>query len=310
MRKRVLLALIGICLSNAFTHHVFAQNELQVLPQLTNLMPLPEDSWTNTIQASAAVISPGDVKKRHHDHTLGLMQNAINYRIAKGGDEETPRSAFYLGYNQYKLLGNVGKKVESNYLYCPLIATTGFLDASHGFRMNYLFAMQFNQNDWDLASSTRYFGMLMGQSPISSTLQLDYGALVITGLHKTSLYPVVGFEYISGRFSFKAVYPLEVKATFRMTPQAAFYVGTRWNNDRIRLGEDAQKRDGIFHYRSYGLHIGTDLKFASNWQLTLQVGHNSFGGANGELSNHIGKNRKRWDLKGSHYGQIALSFSI
>lgn len=310
MTKRFLLALLSITLSSTITDRLCAQEDLLPLPEMVNLMPLPEDSWTNTVQASYSLITPGRTKDEQHDHKLGVVQNSINYRIAKGGNEESPRAALYASYNQYKLIGSLGEKIDANPLYLPLIATTGFIDTSSSFRMNYLFAMQFNQTDWDLTSSTRYFGMLMAQSPLCSNFTLNYGALAISGLHKTSIYPVVGFEYVSGRFSFKATYPLEVKATFRMTPQAAFYIGTRWNNDRLRLHDDAQKKHGIIQYNSYGLHIGTDLKFCNYWQLTLQLGHNSFGGANAELSNHIGRHRKRWDLKGSPYGQIALSFSI
>ena len=273
-----------------------------------NIMQMPEGSWMSGVQINQFTIGKATAKHdgRHDRGNVGISQTSINTRFSKGGTVTDPENAFYLAVNRYKLDGKRGEHIEPVAHYLPFVAVGGMYTAESRFRLNYLLGIQFNVNHWDLFTSTRYVAMLAGRSPICCDLGLNYGVYVLTGAKRTQAYPLIGFDYAVGKWSFKAIYPLEISVRHQTLESLMLIATTRWNNDRFRLSESASRRHGFVQYQNYGLELGLEWNFFSSMKLGLAVGENL--AARLDTYNRHGKHQSHHTIDSALYGQVNLSY--
>lgn len=304
-RKRMKKFLLTCCLLSLSTVQLVKADQPEAVA--SNIIRLP-DAWTSGVQINQLTFNEAEAKHhRHKQGKIGITQSSINARFARGGTDDSPETAVYASINRYQLYGREGHHIEPKPHYLPFLGLGGFWDQEDTFRLNYLVGVQFNVNHWNLFTSTRYVGMLAGRSPIGN-FGIDYGVYILTGLRKTQAYPLVGFDYQYGKWTFKAIYPLEISLRYAALQSLTLIATTRWNNDRFRLSKAASRKNGFVQYDCYGLELGLEWTFLQRYKLGLSVGTNT--NATVATYNRRGHKVHHHRLDQALYSQINLSCAI
>ncbi len=274
----------------------------------TNVLRLDESEWTSGIQINQLTFN--ESKAHHHEHRgkIGISETSVNARVARGGTSDTPETALYLSVNRYKFTGGLGHHIDPMAHYLPMVAVGGYVEPSDNFQFNYLVGMQMNLHHWNLATSTRYVGMLSGRSPIGGNWSIDYGVYALTGCRRTQVYPLIGFDYVHDKWSIKAIYPLEISVRHRTTQSLTLIATTRWNNDRFRMSHEASRHLGFVQYRSYGAEVGFDWRFIECMNLGFSIGQNFQ--AKLATYNHMGNKADHYHVNSCLYSQVNLSVAF
>ena len=130
-----------------------------------------------------------------------------------------------------------------------------------------------------------------------------------SGLKKEKVWPIFGFVYNpSEKWRISAVYPIDVSASYIITPCLSVAGSLRFLRNRHRVKQDEPDSQGIFEYRTTGAEL--DLIFApKRWVSVKGFAGSTFDG-DLKISNRNDKHSTHFKFEGSFYwgASAILSF--
>ncbi len=178
-------------------------------------------------------------------------------------------------------------KAYSDWLW-SLVATM-FIDTAH-----------FHITDYAL-----YQGILSGKYTWCDWLAFDAGFIVEVGLHKTKIWPILGFELAPwpNVWALSVVYPMDISFEWFLTSYLSLGGSVRFLRNRHRVSENEPLSHGIFEYRTAGAECDLSLQ-PFDWISVVGFAGSTF---NGDLkitdaNNH---NATHFKFKGSFYAGVS-----
>lgn len=163
----------------------------------------------------------------------------------------------YVNWNQNPYF----QQKHFNYYNAAILGYTGsvdnwFLQAGLGLHIN-------NSHDNNWYQYSRWGGFLWARYTCTPTFGLNFGALGLTGIRKTVVYPLVGIDWrISPKWQLDAIFPIDMELSYLLTQHWTISAYLRPFLTRQRLSSNESLSQGIFEYRNVGGELDISYKYA------------------------------------------------
>lgn len=112
-----------------------------------------------------------------------------------------------------------------------------------------------------LMQSSRYLNFLWGRYTICASTGFHIGTILMTGIRKTNVVPILGFDYTYCKWKLNAIFPVNIGVTYCFSE--------RWSATamgvpvfmRRRLPDSELLPQGIWQYTNYAIRLGVNYRW-------------------------------------------------
>jgi hypothetical protein len=171
------------------------------------------------------------------------------------------------------------------------------------------FAAYLDTEEFSFVDYALYQGVLWGKYDLCTWIELDFGLIVESGLHKTKVWPIIGFIYApTNKWEIHAVFPIDVSVNYSFNKCLTAAGSLRFLRTRHRVKETEPNSQGIFEYHTTGAEF--DLTYTP----ALRFSVTGFAGStlNGDLkmSDRNDDHSTHFKFNGSFYTGVTALLSF
>ncbi len=134
-------------------------------------------------------------------------------------------------------------------------------------------AVFLDTEEFSFIDYARYQTVLWGQHYFNPNFELDFGFITESGLHKTKVWPILGFIYTPiPKLEIHAVFPVDLAINYNLTQNFIASASVRFLRSRHRLKDTEPNSQGLFDYRTTGLELDLTYTCAPRVSITLFAG--------------------------------------
>jgi hypothetical protein len=196
---------------------------------------------------------------------------------------------------------------QNHFSYINLL-TGAYTDAFPDWNWRFTASAFLDTNEASLFDSTLYQAVLWGKYTLCAPFELDFGFILETGLHKTKVWPIIGFIYApSPKWHIDIVFPVDVSVNYAISKCISASASFRFLRSRHRLNDNEPNPQGIFEYRTTGAEFDLTYGPFSRFAVTGFAGLTSKGDL--KVGNRKNAHATHYKFKGSYYSGVLAVLS-